>query len=361
MKTILALADPRDSHFKSVQAKLSDHDVQVVNYTFNLFPERSCASFVLNDSEEDLSIIKLADGTCVDLNNVFSVWYYRPFSVQPNPNFDKAMQAFIKSESDGFIHALPYLTLNAFWVSRPQYVRAADFKTYNALVAKHIGFNVPSTYFGNDPEKAKEFVSNFPEVVIKTLASTRPSVPLTRMQKILLSSLHLLFPEREDTVKEFNPQSIDEMYENTVNAYTHKLKNDDLINYLPSIIHSPVILQPFYSKYKDIRVTVVGNQVFACAIDSIHPNIRNAVDIRDNNEDLIPHEAHDLPASISDKCVALLRALNLEYGTIDLILTHDGEYIYLEINPSGLWLWIERLSGLPIAQAMADLLMNGRT
>ena len=41
-----------------------------------------------------------------------------------------------------------------------------------------------------------------------------------------------------------------------------------------------------------------------------------------------------------------------------MIVTPDGEYIFLEINPAGQWLWIEELTKLPITEALADLLVG---
>ncbi|MEV4245300.1 hypothetical protein AB0J63_18065 [Streptosporangium canum] len=49
----------------------------------------------------------------------------------------------------------------------------------------------------------------------------------------------------------------------------------------------------------------------------------------------------------------------LTYGAIDLILTPDGRYVFLEINPNGQFLWIEDATGLPIGAAIGDLLMSG--
>jgi hypothetical protein len=40
------------------------------------------------------------------------------------------------------------------------------------------------------------------------------------------------------------------------------------------------------------------------------------------------------------------------------MLTPDGEYVFAEINPNGQWLWIEQATGLPIAEALADLLTD---
>jgi len=57
---------------------------------------------------------------------------------------------------------------------------------------------------------------------------------------------------------------------------------------------------------------------------------------------------------------ALMRRLGLVYGAIDLRLTPDGRYVFLEINPAGQFLYVEQQTGQPIAAALAALLAAGR-
>lgn len=63
-----------------------------------------------------------------------------------------------------------------------------------------------------------------------------------------------------------------------------------------------------------------------------------------------------LPEAVAGKVQALLRALRLRFAALDLIVTPDGEYVFLEANPNGQWAWIEHETGLPIAAAIADAL-----
>jgi hypothetical protein len=52
----------------------------------------------------------------------------------------------------------------------------------------------------------------------------------------------------------------------------------------------------------------------------------------------------------------MLRVLGLSYAAFDLRRTPQGEHRFLEVNPGGQWLFVERRSGLPIAEALAGLL-----
>jgi D-alanine-D-alanine ligase-like ATP-grasp enzyme len=51
----------------------------------------------------------------------------------------------------------------------------------------------------------------------------------------------------------------------------------------------------------------------------------------------------------------------LNYGAIDMIITPDGEYVFLEINPVGEFFWLEIFSPhFPISQAIAEILLTGK-
>jgi glutathione synthase/RimK-type ligase-like ATP-grasp enzyme len=65
-----------------------------------------------------------------------------------------------------------------------------------------------------------------------------------------------------------------------------------------------------------------------------------------------------LPAAIEEKCVALTQRLGLRFGCIDMIVTPEDKYVFLEINPNGQWRWVQELTGMPIAEAIADLLIH---
>jgi hypothetical protein len=59
-------------------------------------------------------------------------------------------------------------------------------------------------------------------------------------------------------------------------------------------------------------------------------------------------------------CRDLLTRLGLVFGCLDLIVTPDGRYVFLEINQMGQFLFIERWTGLPLLDTFAELLLQGR-
>jgi len=97
-------------------------------------------------------------------------------------------------------------------------------------------------------------------------------------------------------------------------------------------------------------VTVVGNKVFATAIHSQDHN-ETKIDWRlwDIITDIdLKHTKIELPSDISEKCINITKSFNLSFSAIDLILSKDNEYYFLEMNPNGQWAWIEEKTGYPI-------------
>jgi len=120
-----------------------------------------------------------------------------------------------------------------------------------------------------------------------------------------------------------------------------------------SIRACPIILQREIRKKYDVRVTVVGETVFAATIDS-QSDSATEVDWRKTSQPTLAHAIYHLPPEIAAICVSLTRKLGLRYGAIDLILDCDDQLWFLEINPNGQWGWIETRTGHPIAAAIVS-------
>lgn len=39
-----------------------------------------------------------------------------------------------------------------------------------------------------------------------------------------------------------------------------------------------------------------------------------------------------------------------------MVVTPGAEYVFLEVNPHGAWLWLERLLGIPVSESLAAYL-----
>ncbi len=122
---------------------------------------------------------------------------------------------------------------------------------------------------------------------------------------------------------------------------------------MDAVRFAPVIFQRYVEAAVDLRVTVVGNEIFPAALYS--QRSAYPIDLRmDMANTRI--EAHDMPREVQNGLRELMRRLGIVYGAIDMRMTPVGEYVFLEVNPAGQWLFIEGRSGQPITAALARLL-----
>lgn len=276
-------------------------------------------------------------------DNVSAVWVRRiRHADSNNPAFDNTAQSFATTEAQGVLNALPYLWHPTCpWVTLPDTIYRACRKPYQAMLAQSLGFEIPNTIFSNDPERAAAFVAKQGSVALKPVATLWIENPTEKDQEITDAQL-----EKNEAV------DVD------LNVlYTRKFPSAELIPKLGGLRHCPAILQQYIPKDLELRVTVVGEQVFACAIYSQeHAAIQE--DWRRQRIDQLRYEPYTLPAETQQMCLKMAKALDLEFGCIDLILTPEGQFVFLEINPLGQWLWIEEKTGMPIAEGIVDLLMH---
>ena len=220
-------------------------------------------------------------------------------------------------------HAFP-----AYWVNNPDSTRVASRKLLQLQVALDVGFRIPRTIITSSPDEAKQFISNLSgDVAIKAL---------------------------------FTPGISSEDAGNTTHhfsLYTTRLSRESALININRVRHCPVIIQEYVEKAFELRITVVGDRVFSCAIYSQRSS-RSNTDWRRYDLDNTPHESITLPRNVESMCCEVCRRLGLVFGCIDMIVTSENGFVFLEINPSGQWLWIERLTQLPISEAIADLLCN---
>lgn len=119
----------------------------------------------------------------------------------------------------------------------------------------------------------------------------------------------------------------------------------------------PGMYQPFLSKKREWRVTIVGENVFSAAIytdKSAKHDWRQRAHIKDS----VQFVAEAFPTQTANQCKKLLQLLGLRYGAFDFIETENNELYFVEVNSNGQYLWLEENLGLPISQAIADELIR---
>ena len=131
-----------------------------------------------------------------------------------------------------------------------------------------------------------------------------------------------------------------------------RMLDANAISRVDEIVLAPVIFQEYVEAVAELRITVIGERVFAAAVD-----LRAAdypVDVRFNLS--LRHTPYDIPSDVSEQLVKLVSSLGLSYAAIDMRLTPDGKYVFLEANSAGQFYYIEQMTGQPITAALVDAL-----
>ena len=247
-------------------------------------------------------------------NGDISVAYFR----RPLLSLQKyrlgVFQDYVWTEWTAFLKAL-YAIVGDRWFSHPNDISLAEDKSRQLKLAHDIGFNVPETFITNDPAMIKELQGDI-DLIAKP------------MKQALI--------ETQDATSTIFTSQMDE------------LVDDDF----SSISLCPIIFQRLIPKRDDIRVTVVGNRVFAVAIHS-QTFKETRVDWRRGSNPNLYHEIIDLPEQIAQRCIRIVQTQRLRFGAIDMVRDQHDEFWFLECNPNGQWAWIENRTGLPIADAIA--------
>jgi glutathione synthase/RimK-type ligase-like ATP-grasp enzyme len=262
------------------------------------------------------------------LEDIHSILYRRPTAYRFIEGLSANEQEFARLEAtrgfEGVLQNLPCL-----WLNHPDALRAAEWKPRQLRLAQEMGLRVPKTMITNDPQQALQFFEECRgEVVYKTL-----SVPPT-------------FSGRAD------PSTFETIF-TTKLTYAHFHTNAG------SIANTAHLFQEYIPKAVELRVNIIGQQVFAAAIHS-QASERTHVDWRRCYADLT-YSTHTLPDHIREACYQLLAHLHVSFAAIDLIVTPAGEYIFLEANCNGQWGWIETATGQPLADAFVNVLAEGIT
>jgi glutathione synthase/RimK-type ligase-like ATP-grasp enzyme len=313
--TVMILSSFEDPHSLAVMEALHERDVKAELLDLSEFPTRLALSMAFEDGARRM-ILSRTGGGRLDLSTISAVWWRRPQPFRlPESVKDPVHRRFAASEAATAFSGL-YRSLDAFWVNDPVRDEAAHHKPWQLALAQQIGLAIPTTLMTSDPAEAREFWQRHEGNVI-----------------------YKQFRALPDAWRE-----------------TRRMRAEDAV-FAENIRVTPVIFQCFVEAVADLRVTVIGDEIFAAAADARQGEY--PVDFRFNTN--LKWEPHTLPSSVEDKLRELMRRLGLEYGAIDLRLTPEGDYIFLEINPAGQFLWIEMETGQKISAALAAHLAAKRT
>lgn len=329
---ILTLSGPDDTHADRVEHELALLGATTARIGFSDFPGPTTAGVRFGAHGLERASWTAVGRAALDLADVGAVWWRRPGEpVVRDPTASAPAQGMLAAESATFVDDLWDLdVMPALPAPRPV-VRRAQLKARQLVLAGRLGFELPATLVTNDPDEALDFVA---------------SVGACRLVSKQVGFTHTI------------PSPRGHSYRDSYVRYTERVTTRDLVH-AEALRHCPMILQAEVAKSHEVRVTVVGDQVFATAVGEGDRGTGGVDHRRRHDQGVQPDlAATELPADISDLCRTLTTLQGLRYSAIDLVVRPDGSYVFLESNPSGQYLWVELATGLPISAAIARELVG---
>lgn len=325
---ILIVTNEIDSHASAVIEELYQRvpSESVFRLNTEMLLRKNAVTVRQSSSGTDFTLMSKGTSRSVDGREISAVYYRRPEVVFPLVEcLGEHAGEVASKESTLFIDwMMSSLDIDTFVLSPPHVLRRANSKLLQYRIATQVGLQLPKTLYSNDRTAVAAFVDSIPAVAVKTLREAS----FIRGEK-------------------------------SYSFFTRRVSSDDLRNFIDNAPQSINYFQEYVEKQYELRVTAVRDQLFSVRINSQNATEKSLEDWRREDFRKVPHLVEPLPKSVKNSVLEFLSRMNLSFGCFDFIVDPDGEYWFLECNPNGQWLWIQELTGVNIAGAVADALVAG--
>jgi MvdD family ATP-grasp ribosomal peptide maturase len=296
---------------------------EAIRFDTDRYPTEVRLSAYYGRADDDVRLTLTNDEGEFDLREVNAVWHRRlNFGARLPTTLDRQLRRASVGETRAAAQGM-LASLKAFRMDDVRHIRHAENKQLQLQAAREFGLEIPRTLTTNDPSAVRAFAEGCEGGMV------------TKM----LSSFAVYEEGRELVV------------------FTNQVKPEDLAD-LSGLRLCPMTFQEMIPKGLELRVTVVGDRVMSASIDS-QASARATHDWRRDGLRLVEEwKTYELPREVEEKVLCLMDYFALNYGAIDIIVTPDGRHVFLEVNPVGEFFWLERSPGLPISEAIADVLLG---
>jgi glutathione synthase/RimK-type ligase-like ATP-grasp enzyme len=323
MKKFLIITHSNDNEcIEVVMKKLEAHNAIGIRFNVDEYPI-NCAISSCYENEEWKTFIH-SNGERTPISDITGLWFRRAHNLGKGlgkvieSNYYAAAMGEIRTTFFGFLEGL-----DCFHIGKYSHYRRLDSKEEQLKLASELGLKVPDTCITNSSEEAKRFVAMHPN---GTVVKMQSSFAIDRD-----GDEHVVF--------------------------TNLIKTEDLDD-IENLQYCPMQFQEKLEKAVELRVTVVGDQVFTFAIDSQKLD-RSKLDWRREGNTLLKDWVpYNLPTDVQEKVLQLMDIYQLNYGAIDIIVTPKNEHYFLEINAAGEYFWLDRLVDGAISDQIVKILLD---
>lgn len=325
-ETVLILSERLDYHGVAVRWGLEQLGVAHTWWERSEFPRsQRLSAWVaegqtrLESSASDVSLIP---------GRYRTIWNRRGQIPHVSDSLNRSDRIVAKNESAYVLDSLGQLLAaanpDALIVNPFCRAKAANPKLQQLAIARDLGFRVPATLVSNDPDQIRAFFDHHRHAVV-----AKQHIPFawrTRKGELLISA---------------------------TTALERRHLDDDA-----ALAASPMIYQELLPIRNEIRLIAFGRSSFAMNQVREAPVKRQGfVDIRYENVD---RHAFTVDARLAALCRRYMDATGLMYAAFDIAQAPDGDYVFIEANESGQFLFLEDLvPDLTILDAFCQFLASG--
>jgi hypothetical protein len=254
----------------------------------------------------------------LNLDDLRSIWWRRPRRPIPPEYSSAVLRDFAVQNTTEFLLAFfSELGNRSLLINDPFREGEADKKLVQLHTAIACGLKVPETLVTNCAADAEAFVSGLLKVNRKVVYKQIASEPMQ------------------------------------VNHLTQDVHETDVPNIIRLMCVPGVFQEKILGGY-DVRVALIGTTKFAMAQQA---RACDTSDVR-KEKDVNSWEV-GVPDSINDSIQRLQSRLGLRFGLYDFKVDKREQWHFLEVNPSGQWLFMEMNAGIPLSEAFAHYLLDG--
>ncbi|CAM1350046.1 grasp-with-spasm system ATP-grasp peptide maturase [Tenacibaculum ascidiaceicola] len=292
---------------------------------------RKNVAWIRINKEDKVIVTPVADDFLFNFNNesfklseIKSVWYRRGYinnnsfvsTEKDYKKIYKSLLSFLELEGESLKEYLYFLLF------KKKHLNTFSTATVNKLIAidiaESVGLNVPKSYVINSKKEFLKIKKYETSLVTKTIFGN----PIIRINK-----------------------KKGAMYTNLVDD----IKEDTFF---------PSLFQKTIQKKYELRVFYLDDKTYSMAIFS-QKNKATSIDLRNHDFDIVQRKVpYKLPEKIESKIKLLMSRLNLNSGSIDILVTPNNKYYFLEVNPVGQFGMLSYPCNYRIEEKIADYLAN---
>jgi glutathione synthase/RimK-type ligase-like ATP-grasp enzyme len=331
MKAILIVTNEADSHVDVILPLIEKNHKNVIRLNTNSIPMDLSFTQRISNSNQYSSIKILSSEKDFRFEEIQSIWWRRPEEYILPSNFSNEQRIFSEAELAQITHGI-WNRLNCYWISKPSLIKGGSYKIEQLCRAKDFGFRIPKTIVTNKKVELEDFFLSCKESVIFKVFSD-PFLGYT--------------PSRLET----------DQFQVQINTVRTSLVTKRFIDEFSETEILPCFFQEYIKKAYELRITVINDEIFSAEIHS-QDNEKTKIDWRDYTVQ-IPYKPARIPTGLAESILRFVRSYGLNYSALDFIVTPDGDYVFIENNPNGQFLFIEeRVPSLKMAAKLVDTLIN---